>query len=83
MTDAKPKRDAHWQAVAAFKLAREIERQAMETGEVVCGTPSHVRRIIPASMSSMASGVRTQNGNLKFADNPADKTTVVPVSLSR
>ena len=36
MTDAKPKRDAHWQAVAAFKLAREIERQAMETGEVVC-----------------------------------------------
>jgi hypothetical protein len=35
MTDAKPKRDAHWQAVAAFKLAREIERQAMETGEVV------------------------------------------------
>jgi hypothetical protein len=35
MTDAKPKRDAHWQAVAAFKLAREIERQAMETGDVV------------------------------------------------
>lgn len=35
MTDSKPKRDAHWQAVAAFKLAREIERQAMETGEVV------------------------------------------------
>jgi hypothetical protein len=36
MTDSKPKRDAHWQAVAAFKLAREIERQALETGEVVC-----------------------------------------------
>jgi hypothetical protein len=35
MTDARPKRDAHWQAVAAFKLAREIERQAMETGDVI------------------------------------------------
>jgi hypothetical protein len=35
MTDSKPKRDAHWQAVAAFKLAREIERQAMETGDVI------------------------------------------------
>jgi hypothetical protein len=35
MTDRKPKRDAHWQAVAAFKLAREIERQAMETGDVI------------------------------------------------
>jgi hypothetical protein len=35
MQGSRPKRDAHWQAVAAFRFAREIERQALETGEVV------------------------------------------------
>jgi hypothetical protein len=29
-------KDAHWQSMAAFKFAREIERQKMEIGEVVC-----------------------------------------------
>jgi hypothetical protein len=29
------KRDAHWQSVAAYRFAREIERQQLETGERV------------------------------------------------
>lgn len=29
------KRDSHWQSVAAFRFAREIERQQLEMGELI------------------------------------------------